>query len=229
MEVDFPNLKDQGCFIAAARVMSIVNRMDITTFLTTFLESRNRMDKNIAELWIAVAFTLGGPDDVACYARCAKDDPPDVELLLIDRANLTLRLERVEVAQCTKYSRDVFEVIRKKLLKRYHEKTDIVVLVEEPVRLFIGELGEFIRDNNRQGLSVYIIGARESPGTLKFIPCREDRQPETGESGITIWDVKVDHASEGYLGFDGVVCELPQNANIRDARPLFVKNITLTR
>ena len=225
LESDFPELKDQGHFVAASHVMSFVERIG----RSLVLNSKKPIDKQIAELWIAAAFTLGLSADSAYYVRPVREDPPDVEVLVVDAANLDVSVIRVEVTRCTRYSQDVFEVIRKKLLKRYHEGTAIVVLIEESTSFSLRELYEFIRDNNLQKLRVYIIGGGMSPRTIKFIPCYEVPEPGTDEMAIMDAELDANHASKGYLGYEGVVYRPPWNSSVRYPFPLFVKKITLTR
>ena len=225
LESDFSGLKDQGHFVTASRVMSFVERIG----RSTLFDSRKSVDKQIVELWIASAFTLGLGGDCEYYVRPARVDPPDVEVLVVDPANHDVSAIRVEVAQCTKYSRDVFEVIHKKLVKRYHEHTAIVVLVEESTSLPVGELCDFIREKNLQNQRVYIVGGGKTPRSIKFIPCHEVPEPGTGEMAIMDAEIRVDHASKGHLGYEGVVYKPPWNSSVRYPFPIFVKKITLTR
>ena len=225
LESDFPGLKDQGHFVAASHVMSFVERIG----RSSIIDSKKQIDKQIAELWIAAAFTLGLSADSAYYVRPVREDPPDVEVLVVDAANSDVSVIRVEVTRCTRYSEDVFEVIRKKLLKRYHEGTAIVVLIEESTSISTGELYDFIRDNNLQNQRVYIVGGGMSPRTIKFIPCYEVPEPGADEMAIMDADLHLNHASKGYLGYEGVVYRPPWNSSIRYPFPIFVKKITLTR
>ena len=146
LESDFAGLKAQGHFVTPSLVMSLVERVG----RASVLDSRQPTDKQIAELWVAALFTLGLSDDSAYYVRSVREDPPDVDVLVVDRADGRLSAIRVEVAQCTKYSQSVFEVIGKKLLKSYHDGTVIVVLVEQsslspPVRCSISSAATTFR------------------------------------------------------------------------------------
>ena len=152
-----------------------------------------------------------------------------MEVLVVDRRDAAVSMIRVEVAQCGRYSKNVFEVIRKKLLKRYQEGTVIVVLVEESASISIGDLCDFIRDNNLQNQSVYIVGGGVKPRSIKFIPCREVPEPGTEEMAIMDMEVDLEEASKGCLGYEGVVYRPPWNSSIRYPFPVFVKKITLTR
>ena len=225
LESDVAGLKDQGHFVAASRVMSFVECIG----RSLLIDSRKTIDKQIVELWIASTFTLGLSADHEYYVRPAQVDPPDVEVLVFDPANGGLSMIRVEVAQCTKYSRDVFEVIRKKLLKRYHDGTVIVVLVEDSTSISVGELYDFIRGDNLQNQRVYIVGSGKSSRRIKFVPCYEVPEPGTDEMAIMDAEFSVGHASKGYLGYEGVVYRPPSNSSVRYPGPVFVKKITLTR
>ena len=98
LESDFSGLKDQGHFVTASHVMALVERIG----RSSLLDSRKLIDKKIVELWIASAFTLGLPGDREYYVRPVRDDPPDVEVLVVDPANGGVSAIKVEVAQCTK-------------------------------------------------------------------------------------------------------------------------------
>ena len=225
LESDYSGLKDQGHYVTASRVMALVERLG----RSSLFDSRKLIDKKIVELWIASAFTLGLRGDREYYVRPVRVDPPDVEVLVVDPANGGISSIRVEVAQCTKYSRDLFEVIRKKLLKRYHEGTVIVVLVEESTSLSIGAIYDFIRDNKLQNQRVYIVGGGKTPQRIKLIPCFEVPEPGTDEMAIMDADVGTGLASKGYLGYEGVVYRPPWNSSIQYPLPIFVKKISLTR
>ena len=225
LESDFSGLKDQGHYVTAFHVMSFVERIG----RSSLFDSRKPIDKQIVELWIASAFTLGLRRDREYYVRPVRVDPPDAEVLVVDPVSHAISAIRVEVAQFTKYSGDVFEVIRKKLLKRYHEATVIVVLVEESTSLSVGELFDFIRDNNLQNQRVYILGGGKTTRSVKFIPCYEVPEPGTDELAIMDAEIRVDHASSGYLGYEGVVYRPHWDSSIPYPFPIFVKKITLTR
>ena len=225
LESDFSGLMDQAHFVTASHVMALVERIG----RSSLFDSRKAIDKKIIELWIACAFTLGLDPDSEYYVRPVSIDPPDVEVLVVDPEIGDVSAIRVEVAQCTKYSRDVFEVIRKKLLKRYHKGTVIVVLVEESTSLTVGEIYDFIRDNNLQNQRVYVVGAGKTPRSIKFIPCYEVPEPGTGEMAIMDAEFGADLASKGYLGYEGVVYGLPLNSSTQYPFPIFVKKISLTR
>ena len=51
-----------------------------------------------------------------------------------------------------------------------------------------------------------------SPRTIKFIPCYEVREPGTDEMAIMDADLDLNHASKGYLGYEGVVYRPPWNS-----------------
>ena len=225
LESDFTGLMDDGHFVTASQVFALVEHVG----RSSLFDSRKSIDKKIVELWIASAFTLGLRGDREYYVRPVRVDPPDVEVLVVDPTNGDVSAIRVEVAQCTRYSADVFEVIRKKLLKRYHEGTVIVVLVEESTRLSVGEIYDFIGGNNPQNQRVYIVGGGKTPGRIKLVTCYEVPEPRTDEMAIMDAEFGADLASKGYLGYEGVVYRLPLNSSIRYPFPIFVKTISLTR
>ena len=225
LESDFAGLKAQGHFVTPSLVMSLLDRIG----RASVLDSRKPTDKQIAELWVAALFTLGLSDDSAYYVRPVREDPPDVEVLVVDRADGRLSAIRVEVAQCTRHSQSVFEVIGKKLLKRYHDGTVIVVLVEQSLDIAAGEMFDFIRSNNLQNHRVYIVGGGFKPQSIRIVPCFEVPEPGTDEMAILNMDVRVDEASKGFLGYEGVVYRPPRNSSIQYPLPVYVKKVTLTR
>ena len=81
LEADVTQLREQGDFVSPHGVLALVERIG---FYLTF-ESRKPIDKWIAELWIAAVFTLGLARARDYYVRLVSDDPPDVEVLVIDR------------------------------------------------------------------------------------------------------------------------------------------------
>ena len=103
------------------------------------------------------------------------------------------------------------------------------MLIEESTSISTGELYDFIRDNNLQNQRVYIVGGGISPRTIKFIPCYEVPEPGADEMAIMDADLHLNHASKGYLGYEGVVYRPPWNSSIQYPFPIFVKKITLTR
>ena len=70
--------------------------------------------------WLTGAvFTLFLDEVNDYYVKPVKDDPPDVEVLAVERDSRAFSTMKLEIVQDGKYSESVFEVIGKKLTKRY--------------------------------------------------------------------------------------------------------------
>ena len=115
----------------------------------------------------------------------------------------------IEVAQCTRYSRDVFEVIGKKLLKRYRRGRSLWCLSKGRHACPSGKIHDFIGENNLQNRQVFIVGAGETPGSFKLVTCHEVPQPGTGEMAIVDAEFDAELASKGYFGMRGWSTDSP--------------------
>ena len=173
LEVDVTQLKEQGHFVSPYGVLALV---EPTGFYTTF-ESSSPIDKRIVELWIAAVFTLGLGRGRDYYVRLVSDDPPDVEVLVIDRKSTSLNVIRVEITQHGRHSKSLVGVIGKKLLKRYQDGTVLVVLVEQSASVPVADVYEFIRKNNPHHQRIYIIGGGAEAGSFVVLPCDEISSP----------------------------------------------------
>jgi len=155
-----------------------------------------------------------------------KDDPPDVEVLSVkldSRAFLTMSLE---IVQYGKYSQDVFEVIGKKLAKRYERETVVVVATETATDLPVADLHDFIRDNNPHGLRVFLIGGTGEVGRFKGLPCDEITCDGADYYEWIDKEVKQEARNAGFLGLDGVFCETAGLARFLKM-PMFVREVKL--
>ena len=226
LEGDVTQLQKQGYFVSPYGVLALVERIG---FYPTF-ESRSPIDKRIVELWIASVLTLGLNRDLDYYVRPVSDDPPDVEVLMINRKNpADLNVMGVEITQHGRHSECVFDVIGKKLLKRYQAGTALVVLVEQTASISVVDLYEFIRENNSHRQRMYIIGGGAEAGKFIVVPCDEISSPAPDEKA---WmEIKVDtkDASMGHREYEGVIVKLRDNKSVSLVFPVFVKKIELRR
>ena len=157
-----------------------------------------------------------------------KDDPPDVEVLAVERASRAFSTTKLEIVQDGKYSESVFEVIGKKLEKRYERGTVLVVVIEETEQFLVAELHDFIRDNNPHDLRIYVIGGTGKVGKFKGLPC--DEISCDGADYFEWMEMEVDQRERnaGFLGLDGVFCETSGLARFLEM-PLFVREVKLSR
>ena len=225
LKVDFAELKEQGYFVNASGVLALFERMGFQSIL----ESRKPVDKQIFELWVAAVFTLclgrGGDH----YVGLVRDDPPDAEVVVVDQEPGALRMIRVEVTRHGRYSRGMLEVIGKKLLKRYHDGTVVVVLVEKSESFSAADLLEFIQSNNPHNQRIFIIGGGREQGTYKVIPCDKISSPTPDETAWMEVVVGESKASKGHLGYEGIMFKPPYSRWVRSVNPVFVKKVELDR
>ena len=224
LRFDARELKEQSLFISPWRVMALVEDID---FYRTFA-SRQLVDKHLIELWVAAIFTLclGWGGDY--YVRPVRNDPPDVEVLVLDGKARNMRGAMLEITQHGVHSIDLVDVIGKKLRKKYEQGTVLVVLVEQAETLLVNDLDDFIRRNNRYNQQIFIIGGSETPGTFKVIPWYEVNRPTSGETAWLEMVVDARNVSKGYRGYEGVVFR-PPGSSFLPLHPVFVKELDLYR
>ena len=163
LEAGVAELQDIECFISPAAVFGNLERIGFGAVLA----SRKPADKQMVELLNGAVFTMFLDKGNDYYVKLVKDDPPDVEVLAVERDSRAFSTMKLEIVQDGKYSESVFEVIGKKLAKRYERRTVLVVVIEETEDFLIAELHDFIQDNNPHGLRIYIIGGTGKAGRFK--------------------------------------------------------------
>ena len=177
LRLDVQGLKEQAVFVSPYHVFALVERIG---FDKTFA-SRQPVDKQLIELWITAVFTLCLNRSLDYYVRLVRDDPPDTEVLEINGMTGGLSIIRVEITQHGSHSKDLVNVIGKKLRKKYQEGTVLVILVEQAEVILVGELDEFIRKNNPHNQQVFILGGSKAPGTFTVVPWNEVTTPTPSE------------------------------------------------
>ena len=224
LRFDVRELKEQSVFFSPYNALALVERFG---FYGTFA-SRQLADKQLVELWVAAVFTLWLSRDSDYYVGMARDDPPDAEVLKINGASGDMSGIRLEITQYGSHSKDLVEVIGKKLSKKYQEGTVLVVLVEQAESIVVNELDDFIRTNNPYNQRIFIIGASEAPSGFKAVAWGEVIKPTPSEAGW--WEIGMDanNASKGYRGYEGVVFK-PKGSRFLPPHPVFVKELELRR
>ena len=164
--------------------------------------------------------------------RLAKEDPPDAEVLTVDPKTGVLDTIKVEVTRYGRHSRSLFDVIGKKLRKRYHNGTALVVLVEQSEKFSAAELHAFIRRNNPHNQQVFVIGAGAEAESFKVVSCNGISFPTT--SGTAWIETLVDEKSarKGHRAYVGVSFEPRGGGRLCRAfpqYPIYVKKVTLSR
>ena len=163
LDADFEELRKQGHFVSPYQIFALVDGIG----LGSTLDSRKSIDKRIVELWVAAVFTLCLDRDQDYYVSSIRADAPDAEVLVVDRKTSTVRMIRVEITQHGRHSKSVFDVIGKKLRKRYQDGTVLVVFVEQSASLPVAELHEFVAKNNPHDQRIYIIGGAGESRTFR--------------------------------------------------------------
>ena len=232
LEVDVMQLKELQYFVRPYVVLTLVKRIG----LYAAFASREPVDKQIVELWIAAVFALSLNPELDHYVRLLKDDPPDAEVLAIHPKTGELHTLKVEITQHGKHSLSVFDVIGKKLRKRYQDGTVLVVFVENSENLALIDLHEFLRKNNPHNQQIFVLGAREEAGSFKvvFKVVPGDETSSLAPDDTTWVEKQVDakNASKGHQAYVAVSFEPRGGGRLRRAfpqYPIFVKKITLNR
>ena len=224
LSFDVRELKEQAVFVNPSKVLTLVHRLGFDKTLA----SRQPAYKQLIELWTAAVFTLCLRRDRDYYVRLVRDDPPDTEVLEINGPGWTLREIGIEITQHGSHSKDMVNVIEKKLRKKYQEGTVLVVLVEQAENILVNSLDDFIRANNPHNQRVFIIGGSEALNTFKVVPLDKISKPTTSETEWLEIVVNARWASKGYSGYEGVVFG-PQRSWFLPQHPVFVKELEIRR
>ncbi|MCY4514837.1 MAG: hypothetical protein OXC69_06870 [Candidatus Tectomicrobia bacterium] len=226
LDSDLSQLREQGHFVSPRRVLTFVDQAGIGSMLG----SRNRTDKMLVELWVTAILTTCLSDDRDYYIRPTNVDAPDTEVALVDRrSNAIIGTRWVEITQHGSHSISVFDVIGKKLRKRYQDGTILLVLVEESQKLPVAELYELVRKNNPHGQQIFIIGGTGGPGKFKVVPFDDVASPTTDD--ISWSEMIVDTDGEDSRGgrYEGVVFNPRYKSRFRPLFPIFIKTVGLRR
>ena len=225
LDSDCSQLKEHGHFVSPHLLLALVDQAGIGSIL----DSRKRIDKMMVELWITAILTTCLTDDRDYYVRPVNADAPDTEIAMVDHGTNSIGMKRVEITQHGRYSESVFDVIGKKLSKRYQDGTVLVVLVEESQELQLAELYEFVQTNNAHSQQIFIIGGSGEAGKFKILPWDEVTSPTPGEKAWMEITVDTKFADKGRCRFDGVVFKPPYTSKFRPQIPVFVKAVNLRR
>ena len=218
-------LMKQQYFVSPASVVGLVDRLG----LQRMFDSRKPLDKQLVELWIASIFTMSLAEGQDYYVRPIKDDPPDAEVLVINRESQHPYVIGIEITQFGAYSNSIHEVLAKKLLKKYREGTMLVVFVEQSAALDAFKLYEFIREKNVHNQRIVIIGAAGGAGKIKIMPWELVSRSTPDETAWAEIRVDLKNASTGHLDYRGAIYNPPYASRYPNAFPVFVQEITLRR
>jgi len=225
LQANIAKLHDFGFFLSPDAVFGYVERAGFDATLA----SRKPADKQMIELFIASVLTMSLDHDKDYYVRPVKDDPPDVELLGVERDGSFSPLAMLEIAQHGSFSESLFNVIGNKLAKRYQKGTILVVMVEETETIEVGELDEFVRNNNPHGQRLFVVGCNGQPGKFLVVPWDEVSPLGPGKAECLEIEVDQKERGTGFQGYRGVFCKPSPLWNLLDGTPLYVKEVVLTR
>ena len=218
-------LKAQGHFIGPHLVMDFFDREGGKPVI----DSRKPVDKMMVELWATAIYALSLSDDYEYYVRPTSDDPPDTELLIVDRDSNTMEVRMVEITQYGRYSAELTDVIGKKLRKRYEKGTVLLVFVERTYDIHVVDLYNFVQEHNSHGQEIVIIGGGDKAGTFKVVPWVEAtmRAPDNVVGYGVIVDTNEN--SKARCRFDGIAFEPPVTSRFRLKVPVYIKSVALHR
>lgn len=224
MEANLAELEDIMCYLSP----DIVFRFFEHNGFKALLASKKRTDKQMVELLNGATFSMCLDKDKDYYVTPVRDDPPDVELLVVDRDRFLFTVVRLEITKHGKYSENLFVTIGKKLVNKYHKGTVIVVVVEETGSFVVEELEEFIFKNNPHRQSLVIISGTDRAG--EFLVTRWDSviSPSSGKAEILEIDIFQEERSTGFRGYPGVFYGSSTQRYLTGDIPLFVKEVMLT-
>ena len=222
LRMDARELKKESVFVSPSRLFALTRHIGFSRTLS----SRRAVDKQLIELWVAAIFTLYLDRGWDYYVRLGRDDPPDAEILKINRADGSLSGIRLEIAQHGSHSRSLAGVIKNKLRKKYHEGTILLVFVEEAESFAVSDIEHVVHANNPHNYRVFIVGGSKTPDRFVVLPGDEIRMQTDTEAWWVETFVDVKNASKGHRGYEGVVLK-PPGSQFLPAHPMFLKEMEL--
>ena len=216
------DLKDMGYFVSPSCLIPLVKEIGVETIW----ECKNSIDKAMFELLVSAVVTLGmnrqGRDH---YVRLVKDIAPDTEILTTDHVSHRVHMTKLEVTRYSWHEQNIYDVIKKKLRKRYAEGTVIVIFVSLEVSITVAELLNVIHTENTDDWPVCLLVNME--GKLKIISCG-GRRSNSDELGWV--ESIIDSGIEGHTPnkYDGVVLRVPFMKRSNKAFPTYVKKVRLS-
>ena len=223
LRLDVDELKHQTVALAPHIVLNLVNRIGFYKVLA----SKLLIDKQLIELWVAAAFTAGINQEFYYYVELARDDPPDVKVVMVDGVLWNLSEISVEVTRHGGYSRDLLDIIGKKLHKRYADRTVLAVLVEQVEDISVTDITTLMRRLNLCRQELCIIGGASTPGRLVVITWNAVTNPDPSIIEIDVQEVDLETDRRGYSGYEGIIYRT-QESQVIPRVPLFVKNVELS-
>lgn len=225
LDLSAAQLREKGYFISPHQLLDFVDREGIGPIL----DSKDRVDKMIVELWTTAIFTLSMDGDLEYYVRAVGVDPPDTEVLMVDKKTKDLSSMRIEITRYGKYSATVTDIIGKKLMKSYQDGTVLLILVEKALNHSISDLYDFIQKNNPRGQSIVLIGSTEEDGRFKVVPWDKVPAPTPGEEAYMQVIVDTYDRSKGSCKYNGVMYKPPYMSRFPRALPVFIRTVDLHR
>lgn len=222
---DLSELKDKGHFVSPYNIFRLVDNIGQDKVVAC----QNEIDKAIFELWITALFCLNlDSSNRAYYVRPVRDNAPDTEILTADYETANIQVTKIEVTHYSKHSNDIYEIIKKKLMKRYDETTTIVIYTSKNDEISVAELYDLIKKNNPDNRQVEIVTGTGDGNNVRVIPCGEIKSTEK----TTEWkEINVDLPRKKAMRYkyDGVIYKARYMRRLDIQLPVFIKEIRLSR
>lgn len=218
-------LREKGLFASPYNIFRLVDNIGQDRIVAC----QNEIDKAIFELWVTAVFSLSrDSSNREHYVRLVRDNAPDTEILTADYEARDIQVARVEVTHYNKHSKDIYEVIKKKLMKQYDENTAIIIYTSKNDEVRLAELYDFIRKNNSDNRQVEIVTGTRDSNNARVIPCGEIKSTEKRVEWV---EINVDLAKKKTMRYkyDGVVYKAPYMRRHHIQLPVFVKEVSLSR
>lgn len=216
-------LKEQGVFISPHKIFALADKID----LSLKLSRGDKVDLVLLELWVAAhfAFVIKKNKDQKLYLRPVREEYPDAEILNLNKGEM--KLLKVEVTHYSRYSKDIYDVLKKKLGKRYDENTFTVVFVSRKDTLNLNDLNRFIKQHNSNNQKIWILGYFKKYEMI-LMPCSEITPEGEGASWAELV-LNQSNIKKKHSKYDGVIVYPPYDNKIQFLKPAippcFIKKI----
>ena len=135
---------------------------------------------------------------------------------------------KIEVTRYGKYSNNIYEIIQKKLAKRYDNNTVVVVLVDRKEKIAVTDLYQFIKENNSENRRIYILGGTGDKTSIRILPCSEIKSISNDIEWMEA-EVTVGSGKKTSRKYDGIAIKEPFMKRSYQAHPVYVKKVNLSR
>ena len=217
--------REMGHFVSPYNIFRLADKIGMDTIIA----SQNAIDKEIFELWVTAVFSLSlDSRNSAYYVRLVRDNAPDTEILEADFKESNIQIIKIEVTHYNKHSDNIYEIIKKKLTKRYDKNTVIVIYTSKNDEIYVNDLYDFIQKNNSDKRQIDIVTGTCDRNIARIIPCGKIK---SDEKTIEWAEIKIDLAKNKAMRYkyDGVIYKARYLRGYHTQFPVFIKEIGLSR